>query len=565
MELINQFVIPGILFLLTLAFGFWLSRAGKPYNGVLFNIHKLIALGGVVWAGIQFSKTFHVPDWQLVVLLAVSALWVIALFVSGALRERPSEDQRAVSHLRELMVSFGLEPAGNRGGWLQPVPLDIVEPTGAEPWVTLRPESEPPTGSIFLAGPEPDRGPEPDAEPSPDAGAELAAAPEGAAEAEAPPDGDGEAPDADESPPDIELPEPAREPGRAVELASLGAFRQRGAATPHRALLVGPIRTFETPFASERYAGRVALIRPPKGFNLQAAESPAEVDLLFAVLRDAGAVGCLLLTDGDDESIERFRELWQRQIRRGGPFDQTMLIEGVIGAEGRALLEQTRMRDEPWVLDVALATREFEIESHNVLGRITGRERPDEAVVLTCSWDTPDPATAELDSLRLLATIAAFHQLAEWSRRSTPPRYSLVLLLTANASFAAGQRVHAAWTGSAGAETAVLLALDRPTTEPAPAVTLSGHFDAATAELVRNVIASDGRDLILAEQLSMPSLAPYLRYPAPVMTVGAPAPGALEDRREGQESPLDADPRAGIHADVRLLRNLVLALAARRR
>jgi len=85
MELINQFVIPGILFLLTLAFGFWLSRAGKPYNGVLFNIHKLIALGGVVWAGIQFSKTFHVPDWQLVVLLAVSALWVIALFVSGAL------------------------------------------------------------------------------------------------------------------------------------------------------------------------------------------------------------------------------------------------------------------------------------------------------------------------------------------------------------------------------------------------------------------------------------------------------------------------------------------------
>jgi hypothetical protein len=30
MELTNRFIIPGILFLLTLAFGFWLSHAGKP-------------------------------------------------------------------------------------------------------------------------------------------------------------------------------------------------------------------------------------------------------------------------------------------------------------------------------------------------------------------------------------------------------------------------------------------------------------------------------------------------------------------------------------------------------
>jgi len=85
MELVNQFIIPGSLFLLTLVFGFWLSHAGKPYNGILFNIHKLIALGCVVLAGIQFSKTFRAPDWQLVVLLIVLALCVIALFASGGL------------------------------------------------------------------------------------------------------------------------------------------------------------------------------------------------------------------------------------------------------------------------------------------------------------------------------------------------------------------------------------------------------------------------------------------------------------------------------------------------
>jgi hypothetical protein len=85
MELVNRFIAPGLLFLLTLAFGFWLSHAGKPYNGLLFNVHKLIALGCVVLAGIQFSKTHHAPDWQLVVLLAVSAVSVVALFASGAL------------------------------------------------------------------------------------------------------------------------------------------------------------------------------------------------------------------------------------------------------------------------------------------------------------------------------------------------------------------------------------------------------------------------------------------------------------------------------------------------
>jgi hypothetical protein len=85
MEPFSKITIPGILLMLTLIFGFWLSHAGKPYNGVLFNVHKLIALGFVVLVGIQFSKTLHAPDLQLVVLLAVSALCVIALFVSGAL------------------------------------------------------------------------------------------------------------------------------------------------------------------------------------------------------------------------------------------------------------------------------------------------------------------------------------------------------------------------------------------------------------------------------------------------------------------------------------------------
>jgi hypothetical protein len=456
----------------------------------------------------------------------------LGLLRSGELRVRPSESPEPVSHLLAVMRSFGLEPAGNRGGWLLPVPLDVIEPTGFPPRVNLRPESEAPASSEPIApGP-----PDPDAQ-DPDAQ-----------------DPDAQDPDA---PPDEDSPR------QGIELASLGAFRQRGSATAHAGLLVSPVRRYETPLAAERYAGRVALVQAPKGLDLRDRDAPAQVDLLFSTVREAGAIGCVLLTDADADTIERFRVVWQRQIRRAGTRADALLIEGLVGAEGRKLVEALDLRKQPWVLDVALATRQFEVESHDILGRVTGHERPDEAVVLTCSWDTPDPATAEIDTLRLLATLAAFAQLAEWSRRSTPPRFSLILLLTADAGFAAGQSVHAAWASSFGTEVSVMLALDRPTTRPLPAVSLSGHYDAAMAELVRSVVAADGRDLLLADQLTMPSLTPYLRYPSPVLAIGAPGPEALGDLEVEAPSEEPLDPREGIHQDVRLLRNLVLALAAR--
>ena len=92
--------------------------------------------------------------------------------------------------------------------------------------------------------------------------------------------------------------------------------------------------------------------------------------------------------------------------------------------------------------------------------------------------------------------------------------------------------------------------------------------------VTRRVVAADNRDLLLVDQLEMPSLAPYLRHPAPLICIGAPSAEALDDRaRDGGEDPRtpDAaegdettsdDPDAALFADVRLLRNLMLALAA---
>lgn len=85
--MVSKFLLPGIVFILTLVFGFWVSHVGKPYNGFLFNVHKLIALGAVVATVVQLVKALKGADALalVIVLLVVAALCVIALFASGAL------------------------------------------------------------------------------------------------------------------------------------------------------------------------------------------------------------------------------------------------------------------------------------------------------------------------------------------------------------------------------------------------------------------------------------------------------------------------------------------------
>ncbi|CAG0993597.1 hypothetical protein ANAEL_02447 [Anaerolineales bacterium] len=86
METLSKFTAPGAGLALTLAVGFWLSQLGKPYNGILFNVHKLIALGTVIFAILQISKTMNIAVSPLLIVVSIAAgLCVVALFASGAL------------------------------------------------------------------------------------------------------------------------------------------------------------------------------------------------------------------------------------------------------------------------------------------------------------------------------------------------------------------------------------------------------------------------------------------------------------------------------------------------
>jgi hypothetical protein len=83
---------------LTLAFGIWLSHAGKPYSSLLFNIHKLIALGAVIVTALtvyQARAAVTIGSFTLIAVVATGLLFV-ALFVSGALLSIGQPDSAAI-------------------------------------------------------------------------------------------------------------------------------------------------------------------------------------------------------------------------------------------------------------------------------------------------------------------------------------------------------------------------------------------------------------------------------------------------------------------------------------
>jgi hypothetical protein len=413
-----------------------------------------------------------------------------APYLAGELRQRSPEHSRTTEHLVALLQVFGLEPAGPRGDWLQPVELRLVEQIGDAAIVRVRPE--------------------PISEAASD---------------------------------------------EAIELSAHGAFRQRRAGRVE-GLLLAAIRELGEPLPREAVAGRVVLVKAPAEFVLGGEALIDQLDALAALARQSGAAGCLLLAGCTDDVLEPLRERWRRQFRLAESSDaDELVIEGVLSATGSELLSAALGDERNLVLDAELGLRERSVTSHNVAGRLAGRELPGEAAVLVCAWDTPAGNDDELESLRLLATLATIAQLSEWQRRGARPRRSILVLFAVDAGLGAGQLGHARWTATAGVQPTSVIAFDRidPDTMH-PAVLLSGHYDARVTELATRGAKRDGRDLLLGNALTLPSLAPYLRAPIPVMTIGAPPDLAAV---AGEPA------RVGLHAEVRLMRNLLLALTER--
>jgi hypothetical protein len=110
MDIVTGFTAPGIVFLLTVASGVWLSRSGKPLKPAIFTVHKLIALGAVIAAAFQTYPVLRGTEIQAIViaLIILIGLCAVALFATGALMSmnRPTYDALLTIHKVAPLLAF---------------------------------------------------------------------------------------------------------------------------------------------------------------------------------------------------------------------------------------------------------------------------------------------------------------------------------------------------------------------------------------------------------------------------------------------------------------------------
>ena len=83
----SKMISAGMLLVVSIGTGFWLSSYGKPFNSALFNIHKLIALATAIYTVMVVRNLLKGIDPSAFVRVMAIALGVslILLFGSGIL------------------------------------------------------------------------------------------------------------------------------------------------------------------------------------------------------------------------------------------------------------------------------------------------------------------------------------------------------------------------------------------------------------------------------------------------------------------------------------------------
>lgn len=102
MSTVQKAIGVGLLYLLTISTGIWLSNSGRPLGTLFITVHKLVALATVVLTSMLFwSLLKHVQVNALVKgLMITSTVFVVALFVTGALlsTDKPANNLLLMIH-----------------------------------------------------------------------------------------------------------------------------------------------------------------------------------------------------------------------------------------------------------------------------------------------------------------------------------------------------------------------------------------------------------------------------------------------------------------------------------
>lgn len=76
-----------VLFIIILVSGIFLNHTGKPYNSILFTIHKFSTLGLIIYLSIIIVKYLKStsPAFLFIISMLLAVLFILILFFSGAM------------------------------------------------------------------------------------------------------------------------------------------------------------------------------------------------------------------------------------------------------------------------------------------------------------------------------------------------------------------------------------------------------------------------------------------------------------------------------------------------
>ena len=102
MDAIN--IVAGLIFVVIFASGYWLSRAGKPYNVIVLTVHKLISLAAVVFLVIFMIQSNRVAALSAMELVAgvATGLFLLGLMVTGGLLSVDKQMPPVVLRLHQI-------------------------------------------------------------------------------------------------------------------------------------------------------------------------------------------------------------------------------------------------------------------------------------------------------------------------------------------------------------------------------------------------------------------------------------------------------------------------------
>jgi hypothetical protein len=94
----------GLFFLFIFLSGFWLSRSGKPYSGIIYNIHKLISLAAVVFLVITIYRINQVAELSAMGLTAgvVTGLFFLGTIIAGGLLSTGKPTPAAILTMHQI-------------------------------------------------------------------------------------------------------------------------------------------------------------------------------------------------------------------------------------------------------------------------------------------------------------------------------------------------------------------------------------------------------------------------------------------------------------------------------